>query len=82
MTVLRIPFSLTTSTSSSKIHCIDGSKGALGTRAPSNVFFYLFSCSFRQESCQITGFCPEVSGPPPLVSEILDPPLQWLKIRL
>ena len=50
--------------------------GAPGTRAPFSVQFLSFSCSFRQNSCQITGFCSKLRGWHPCPGwEILDPPL-------
>ena len=39
------------------------------------------SCSFRQKSCKIIGFCLQTQGLAPPLSEILDPPLRRSYIK-
>ena len=45
------------------------------------VQFLSFSCSFRQESCRIIGFCPKFRNCHSSVWEILDPPLELHEIN-
>ena len=52
----------------------DPSEGA-GDAHPLLIQFRSFSCSFRQKSCQIIGFCTKFRGWRLPIWEILDPPL-------